>query len=152
MLGLFGQVRPNQPPRKNECEVAIRLRIHGVRNAHAAPHRGLFAFTRLEFDDVDVLAVTDIYPASEKPLPGVTGETILDEVRSHGVVKECVSTPTMLKARDVIGNLLRPGDVFMTLGAGNVHEVGTCIARDLKIVEALWSIIDQHGGGVVKLY
>jgi UDP-N-acetylenolpyruvoylglucosamine reductase len=104
------------------------------------------------FDDVDVLAVTDIYPASEKPLPGVTGETILDEVRSHGVVKECVSTPTMLKARDVIGNLLRPGDVFMTLGAGNVHEVGTCIARDLKIVEALWSIIDQHGGGVVKLY
>lgn len=103
------------------------------------------------FDDVDVLAVTDVYPASEKPLPGVSGETIIEEVKLQSPV-QCHSTPTMLKARDVIGNQLRPGDVFMTLGAGNVHEVGSCIARDLKVAEELLSILERNGGGQVKLY
>jgi UDP-N-acetylmuramate--alanine ligase len=103
------------------------------------------------FSDVDVLAVTDVYAASEKPLPGVSGETILEEVKLQSPV-DCHSTPTMRIARDTIGNMLRPGDVFITLGAGNVHEVGTCLARDLKVAEALWSIMEANGGGVVKLY
>jgi len=103
------------------------------------------------FNDAQVLAVTDIYPASEKPLPGVSGETILEEVRAQSTV-ECRSTPTMLAARDMIGNMLRPGDVFITLGAGNVHEVGTCLARDLKVAEELWSILESEGGGTMKLY
>ncbi len=120
------------------------------------PHR--FSRTQLlkkefgaAFGDVDVLAVTDIYPASEKPLPGVTGETIIEEVRLQSPV-ECHSTPTMVKARDLMGNLLRAGDAFITLGAGNVHEVGTCISRDLKVAEELWRIIEAHGGGNVRLY
>lgn len=120
------------------------------------PHR--FSRTQLlkkefgaAFNDVDVLAVTDIYPASEKPLPGVTGETIIEEVRAQSTV-ECHSTPTMTTARDRIGNMLRPGDVFITLGAGNVHEVGSCIARDLKVAEDLWPILEANGGGTLKLY
>ncbi len=120
------------------------------------PHR--FSRTQLlkkefgaAFDDVQELFVTDIYPASEKPLPGVTGETILEEVRAHGG-PHCRSTPTMKIARDIIGNVLQPGDVLITLGAGNVHEVGTCIARDLVIAEQLIGIVEAHGGGVVKLY
>ncbi len=120
------------------------------------PHR--FSRTQLlkkefgtAFHDVDVLAVTDIYPASEKPLPGVTGETILTEVRAHGKV-ECHSTPTMAAARDKIGSMLRPGDVLITLGAGNVHEVGTCLARDLKVAEEIWTLLETNGGGTLKLY
>jgi UDP-N-acetylmuramate--alanine ligase len=118
------------------------------------------------FGDVDELFVTDIYPASEKPLPGVTGETILEEVRKVGqaaglpesasatqrVAPHCHSTPTMQIARDAVGNTLRPGDLLITLGAGNVHEVGTCLARDLKVAEQIQSILDTHGGGVVKLH
>jgi UDP-N-acetylmuramate--alanine ligase len=103
------------------------------------------------FADVDVLAVTDVYAASEKPLPGVSGETIIEEVKQQSAT-QCHSTPRMQKARDVIGNLLRPGDVLITLGAGNVHEVGTCLAKDLKVAEELWRIIDEHGGGNVRLY
>ena len=117
------------------------------------------------FGDVDELFVTDIYPASEKPLPGVTGETILEEVRkvaraasshegsaSQRSAPQCHSTPTMLIARDAVGNALRPGDLLITLGAGNVHEVGTNLARDLKVAESLWAILDSHGGGIVKLH
>ena len=113
------------------------------------------------FGNVDELFVTDIYPASEKPLPGVSGETILEEVRAftasrNGLKPELQtktrSTPTMQVARDIVGNAMRPGDLLITLGAGNVHEVGTCIARDLKVAEELWAIIERNGGGVVKLY
>ena len=115
------------------------------------------------FGDVDELFVTDIYPASEKPLPGVTGETILEEVRKVGRAEGdpaspappatvCHSTPTMLQARDAVGNVLRPGDLLITLGAGNVHEVGTNLARDLKVAESLWDILERAGGGIVKLH
>jgi UDP-N-acetylenolpyruvoylglucosamine reductase len=111
------------------------------------------------FDDVDELFVTDVYAASEKPLPGVSGNTIVEEVREHdkarGVVRPAASfqfTPTMLLSRDKVGNALRPGDLLITLGAGNVHEVGRCIAKDLPVLEKLWSILEANGGGLAKLY
>lgn len=103
------------------------------------------------FHDVDQLFVTDIYPASEKPLPGVTGETIIEEVRAQSKVA-CASTPTLLEARDRLGNAIRPGDLVITLGAGHVHEVGRCIARDLPVLERLWEILESHGGGLARLY
>lgn len=103
------------------------------------------------FNDVDVLCVTDVYAASEKPLPGVSGETIIEEVTTQSQVR-CHSTPKLLQARDLIANMLRPGDLLITLGAGNVHEVGGCLARDLKVAEQLLDILNREGGGVVKLY
>jgi len=103
------------------------------------------------FMDADVLCVTDVYAASEKPLPGVSGETILDEVRAQSKT-ECHSTPTLIEARDKIGNMLQPGDLLITLGAGNVHEVGRALARDLTVLENLLVILNERGGGVVKLY
>lgn len=108
------------------------------------------------FGDVDELFVTDVYAASEKPLPGVSGATILEEVRktvqADRPAPNCHSTPSLLQARDVVGNALRPGDLLLTLGAGNVHEVGACLARDLKVVEELSAILDRQGGGIVKLH
>lgn len=110
------------------------------------------------FDDVDELFVTDVYAASEKPLPGVSGGTILEAVEAHkaaaGGAKTpvCHSTPTLLQARDKAGNALRPGDLLITLGAGNVHEVGRCIARDLPVLEKLWELLEAHGGGAARLY
>jgi UDP-N-acetylmuramate--alanine ligase len=103
------------------------------------------------FDDADVLCVTDVYAASEKPLPGISGETIIEEVQARSRMT-CYSTPKLLQARDLIGNKLQPGDLLITLGAGNVHEVGGCLAKDLKVAEQLLEILEREGGGVVKLY
>ncbi|GEP46087.1 hypothetical protein BGE01nite_53780 [Brevifollis gellanilyticus] len=111
------------------------------------------------FDDVDELFVTDVYAASEKPLPGVSGNTICEEVRAHdqarGVVRPPASfqfTPTLLQSRDKVGNALRPGDLLITLGAGNVHEIGRCISKDLPVLERLWETLEANGGGTAKLY
>jgi UDP-N-acetylmuramate--alanine ligase len=104
------------------------------------------------FNEVEMLCVTDVYAASEKPLPGVSGETIIDEVKVQAPTVECHSTPKLMQARDLIGNKLQPGDLLITLGAGNVHEVGSCLARDLKLSEQMHDILTREGGGVVKLY
>lgn len=121
------------------------------------PHR--FSRTQLlkkefgaSFGDVDELFVTDVYPASEKPLPGVSGETILEEVRLQNDHVRALSTPSLPVARDKAGNALRAGDLLITLGAGNVHEVGRCIAKDLPLLESLCGILDDNGGGVARLY
>ncbi len=103
------------------------------------------------FTDVGILCVTDVYAASEKPLPGVSGETIIEEVKLQAPDVTSYSTPKLIQARDLIGNKLQPGDLLITLGAGNVHEVGGCLAKDLKVSEQLLDIFDKNGGGIVKL-
>lgn len=103
------------------------------------------------FGDVDELFVTDVYAASEKPLPGVSGETIVEEVKAQSATK-AQSTPTLQTSRDKVGNALRPGDLLITLGAGNVHEVGRCIARDLAVLEKLCALLEANGGGTARLY
>ena len=105
------------------------------------PHR--YTRTKLLRNDfgkalqsVDHLFVTDIYPASEQPIPGITGQTIVDAVQEQGPV-DAHYLPQLKLAHHTLGNLLRPGDLFLTLGAGNVHEVGTRIARDLRLLADL---------------
>jgi UDP-N-acetylmuramate--alanine ligase len=88
--------------------------------------------------------VTDIYPASEAPIPGISGETISNEIAMHG---HChVSYQPRLESvhRDV-GNMLDSGDLVMSLGAGNIHEQLALLAADLVIAEKLKAIVGEHG-------
>ena len=105
------------------------------------PHR--YTRTKLLRDDfgkvlqaVDKLYVADVYPASEPPIPGISGQTIVDAVTEKGPV-EAQFLPNLALAHHVVGNELRPGDLFLTLGAGNVHETGSRIARDLCLMAAM---------------
>lgn len=102
------------------------------------PHR--YTRTQLLRDDfgkvlqnLDKLYVADVYPASEPPIPGISGQTIVDAVQENGPV-EASFLPNLALAHHVVGNTLRPGDMFITLGAGNVHEAGAKIAADLRIL------------------
>jgi len=88
------------------------------------------------FQAADVVYVTDIYPASEDPIPGVTGQTIVDAVKACGET-ESHSLPDLATAHYRLGNDLEAGDLVITLGAGNVHEAGKKLARDLRVMEEL---------------
>ncbi|RYD36778.1 MAG: UDP-N-acetylmuramate--L-alanine ligase [Verrucomicrobiaceae bacterium] len=121
------------------------------------PHR----FTRTQllrkefgraFSEADAVFILDIYPASELPIPGITGETIVEEIQAHekGRIK-VVSTPNRETAHLAVGNFLRPGDLVITLGAGNVHETGTRLATDLRTAEGLLQAQGEEGA-VVRLY
>ena len=109
------------------------------------PHR--YTRTQALADDfgkvlqaADRTFVTDIYPASEPPIPGVSGETIAEAMKRHGVAPVSV-VPDLATAHHLIGNILRPGDMLITLGAGNVHEVGTRLAADLKVLEEMQALM-----------
>ena len=84
----------------------------------------------------DLVFVADVYPASELPIEGISGQTIIDAMHRHGGV-ETRYLPDLNTAHHAIGNALKPGDLFLTLGAGNVHECGMRIARDLALLEDL---------------
>lgn len=92
------------------------------------------------------VVVSGIYPASERPIEGVTGQMIVDSIEEHARAKGLDVTGNYIEplkqARLAIGNMLRPGDMVMTLGAGNVHECATPLARDLATLDAL---IDASG-------
>ena len=102
------------------------------------------------FDQVDQLIVTDIYPASEQPIPGITGATICDAVMEFGDT-EADSIPDLKKARFAIGSQLRKGDMLVSLGAGNVHEITTAIAADLETRAELLEAMDDEEAEV-RLY
>lgn len=80
--------------------------------------------------------VADIYPASEDPIPGVTGQTIVDAMAQHGNVPASY-IGAVDSAHHYVGNKLKPGDMLITLGAGNIHEAGTKIARDMAVLEEM---------------
>jgi UDP-N-acetylmuramate--alanine ligase len=119
------------------------------------PHR--YTRTQALADDfgrvlqaADHVFVTDVYPASEPPIPGITGDTIVQAAKKLGS-DHVVSLPCLATAHHAVGNFLEPGDLLITLGAGNVHEAGTRIAADLKVLE---EIIGQAPRGEIdaRLY
>jgi UDP-N-acetylmuramate--alanine ligase len=84
----------------------------------------------------DMVFITDVYAASEKPIKGISGQTLVDAMQLHGDIP-VEYVPDLEKAHHAIGHVLQPGDLLVTLGAGNVHEAGTRLAADLKIIEEM---------------
>ncbi|MGH7457881.1 MAG: UDP-N-acetylmuramate--L-alanine ligase [Longimicrobiaceae bacterium] len=67
----------------------------------------------------DLVMVTDVYPARESPLPGVTGELVAGAVRSRGAETVYLAGRELV-AGEVAGRL-KPGDLCLTLGAGDLN-------------------------------
>jgi UDP-N-acetylmuramate--alanine ligase len=67
--------------------------------------------------------VTDIYPAREQPVPGVSGRLIVDELAALRPGMRIGWAPAPEDAARVVAGWARPGDVVVTLGAGDVDRV-----------------------------
>ncbi|MDA8163030.1 MAG: UDP-N-acetylmuramate--L-alanine ligase [Desulfobacteraceae bacterium] len=85
----------------------------------------------LAFKDADEIWLTEIYPASETPIVGVSGERLARVIRdklggSVYFVKACEEFPNAVVER------LRPGDVVLTLGAGSIGQIGLRIMDKLE--------------------
>jgi len=92
------------------------------------PHRftrtqALFGEFCTVFENCDLLLLTEIYAASEAPIPGVSGQSLAQGVRqvSKTAVEYFQSLDEMLAA---LPNILRPRDLLLTLGAGNITTLG----------------------------
>ncbi len=101
------------------------------------------------FDEADRVVVTDVYAASEPPITGISGQTIVDEMAKHGH-RGANYQPRFERTHCDIGNALDVGDLVLSLGAGNIHEQLSILAADLVIAEKLKAIVGEEGD--VRLY
>lgn len=74
------------------------------------------------FDEADVLIITDVYPARELPIEGINGKLIANECIAMGH-KNVIYIPTINELKEKIKDILKPGDIFLTIGAGNICDV-----------------------------
>ncbi|WP_226344730.1 UDP-N-acetylmuramate--L-alanine ligase [Agilicoccus flavus] len=72
----------------------------------------------------DVVVVLDVYGAREDPVPGVTGELVAEAARSAGTTAQVHFVPERARAAAAVAALLRPGDLVLTVGAGDVTAIG----------------------------
>jgi UDP-N-acetylmuramate--alanine ligase len=111
----------------------------GFRRVHVIfqPHR----FTRTRdlmdefataFADADTLCLLDIYPASEKPIEGITTEALVRRIAAVGNVSVAYA-PSFSDAVAMVTGLAQPGDMVLTLGAGSVSQLGALILQKLQV-------------------
>src|SRR5713101_6717171 len=109
----------------------------GFRRVHVIfqPHR----FTRTRdlmdefttaFADADTLCLLDIYPASEKPIEGITAEALASRIAGAGKL-DVAYAPSFSDAVATVAALAKPGDMVLTLGAGSVSQLGAMILEKL---------------------
>jgi UDP-N-acetylmuramate--alanine ligase len=84
------------------------------------------------FNQADVLVVMDIYPAGEPPIPGVSAEDLADGIRAHGHRNVTFLGSDRARIVEYVIEISRPGDLIVTLGAGDVSQLGPDILRRLE--------------------
>ena len=77
----------------------------------------------------DASVVLDIYPAREDPIPGITSELIIEAARAAGADVTAVHDKDEVPA--VIAGMSKPGDLVLTMGAGDVTDLGPRILERL---------------------
>lgn len=101
--------------------------------------RDLFGDFLDAFDAADELFLTEIYPAGEEPIDGVTGEVLYFALKRRGHL-DVTYVPEMRALAPAVQPSLRPGDLVMVLGAGSVHEVGEALVRALSGGQAAFTM------------
>ena len=83
------------------------------------------------FYQADKLIVTDIYPAGESPIEGIHAKNLYEGILQHGH-RDVTYIPDKADIAAILASLVQPGDMVITLGAGDVWKVGDELAEKLK--------------------
>lgn len=86
------------------------------------------------FNRADVLLLTDVYAAGEEPIKGADSESLVQAIRAHGH-RDVTHVPDVESLPEALARRLQPGDVVLTMGAGNITRVG----------RALLTLLEQGG-------
>ena len=100
------------------------------------PH--LFTRTREFFREfsnslelADIVLITDIYPAREKPIPGVTSKLIYD-ILFQKMKDQCFLVPDLDDLESMLDKIIEPGDMIITMGAGNIWRYCESYSKHLN--------------------
>lgn len=113
---------------KNDCD----RRIIAVFQPHLYSRTQRFY---REFADAlsiaDIFVVTDVYPAREIPIPDVTGRLVIDTAIEKGNLN-CLYVGDKAKIPETLMQITKPGDIVITMGAGDIYKVGERFVELLK--------------------
>ncbi|MBN1290927.1 MAG: UDP-N-acetylmuramate--L-alanine ligase [Candidatus Latescibacteria bacterium] len=84
------------------------------------------------FMNSDVLVVTDVYPAREEPVEGVTGKLVSDSAQAAGH-RNVSYVENRADLANAVKEIVREGDIVITFGAGDVHKTGTELLELLRV-------------------
>ncbi|RMG42422.1 MAG: UDP-N-acetylmuramate--L-alanine ligase [Candidatus Dadabacteria bacterium] len=124
-------------PTEIKCTIAaIRQWKEGtLKKLHVVfqPHRysrtrECFAEFLDAFNGVDVLYVTDIYPAGENPIEGISSAKLVEALNHHDVTY----TPSLQDALDAVRERVQCGDTVLCLGAGSINSLAERLMKELK--------------------
>jgi UDP-N-acetylmuramate--alanine ligase len=122
-----------------EIEATLRAAKSGWQRRVIAifqPHR----YTRVRdladefhrcFYQADKLIVTDIYPAGEAPIEGINAQNLYEGILQHGH-RDVTYIPDKNDIAPALAAIVRPGDMVITLGAGDIWKVGDELAELIK--------------------
>jgi UDP-N-acetylmuramate--alanine ligase len=80
----------------------------------------------------DAVAVTSVYAAREEPLAGVDGNLVVEELASERPGMPVAWTPQLEDAVAFLARRARPGDLVLTIGAGDVDRAGPLLLEELS--------------------
>lgn len=83
------------------------------------------------FKRADILILTDIYPAGERPIKGVTGQALYQEIQESGQ-KDVYFVKDMKKIPALTAKIVLPDDMILVLGAGNINRIIPKIIEHLE--------------------
>ncbi|MCL4114760.1 UNVERIFIED_CONTAM: hypothetical protein GTU68_053796 [Idotea baltica] len=123
-----------------EVEAAVATAQQGPWNRVVAayqPHRysrtqALGASFATSFQGVDHLVLTDIYPSGEAPRDGVTGRIVYDAVHAACPELSVSYEPSLTEVADHMAASLGPGDLCLTMGAGDLTTVPDLVLERLR--------------------
>ena len=126
------EIRATLAAARQEVEAGRAGRVVGLFQPHRYSRtQALAAEFGAALQGADLVVVTDVYPAGEPPIDGVSGRLVLDAVIGAGH-RNAYYCPTLGEARSFFCDHLAEGDLLLTIGAGDVYSVGEQLIDDLN--------------------
>ena len=115
------------------------------------PHRysrtkDLFQEFLSAFNDADTLVLTDIYPAGEGKIEGISSEALYNSIKAYGH-RDVVYIPDKKDIPDYLNKITKPGDIVITLGAGNIWQVSEEMVKTAGSKQSTVSSANSKAGG-----
>ena len=83
------------------------------------------------FEGADRLILTEIYPAGEDAMPGINSESLYQAIKRQGHM-EVEFMRDKNQIAKALAEKLNPGDIALTMGAGDIYKVGEALVEALK--------------------
>lgn len=115
-------------------------RIHVLFQPHRYSRAKLFTDVLKDefgaaFDDADTVTFMDVFPAGETPVPGINGKTFLNVVLEHEGHPQADYVPRRIDAPMAMADIAAPGDLVLTMGAGDVTGIAPLLIDELTLRE-----------------